>query len=1131
MARSRFYHVLLMSTALVSINVADRCATAQTLDLAGQDVTLPRGTSFNGQGFLNGSDAVTNNGGSAATLTEGGGANGTTYSGAVSDGTAQTSLVHSGGAITLTGLNSYSGTTTVQAGDVQLGTATAETSLAGRINLLPSAAVAVVNANLGRVTETINDGGTITFSGTANAAPSTLTNSYNAASGLGLVQFTEASSAAGATLVNNAGATIALSGSSRLGSAATTGDYTTTLNNNGTVTFVDGSSAGHARLVDNASGVTTFAGQANAATASVDNNGVLSFTGQSSAAAATVVNNGSLRFSDTSTAGSAQIANNATATFDSAASAGSATLTTNGTGRLTFSGTSTAGTAQVIDNGATVFAGSSTAAAASITTNATGTLTFQDTAHAGTSTITNNGDLQFAGQASGDSATVVSNLGSRVDLSGLTNGGTTLGSLDGAGAVSLGGNVLAVGSNDRSTTLLGSVTDGGAGGGLTKLGGGTLVLGGQNTYTGQTVVDGGTLKAAASGAFASGSAFTVASGATLDLGGTNQTTASISGSGTIGNSGAPNAVLTTGANNASTIFSGVIQQVGLNKVGDGTLTLSGDNTYAGATVVSGGTLLVSGSIANSTVTLQNGGMLAGSGLLGALVVQAGSVLAPGATTPFTTLKISGNVTFDQGSIYRINVDPTGRTDSIAATGSATLNGGTVDIVAGGRFATSQRYTILTAEGGVTGAFSSLTATSNLAFLAPTLSYDATSVSLGLTRNEVDFVSLAQSANQRATARALQSLDLDNVLYNAVLNQSAAGARQAFDATSGEIHASAVTAAFEDAAQVVRSVTNRLDDADRATSGTALQSLNQFAPQPARLPGSAQGYAPPAQTVPVPASLPYALWGSGFGDLGHNGRDGNAAALDRALGGFVLGGDVRIDGSAFNNWRIGLVGGYTNDQIDVKARGASGSVETFFGGVYGGAHYGAVDIKLGVTGGGLQTTTQSNVAFPGFIDRTDATYGGSMVQGFGEIGYKIALGYGTIEPVLQGAAIHIDQDGFTERGGAAALSGFTQGYDVQTTTLGLRGESAIFTTLPLSARGFVGWRHAFGDVTPSALLAFSAGSNAFAISGSPIDRDAVVAEVGLDYHAAANLVIGVSYAGQAGQRAYDNAISARLAYRF
>ncbi len=269
--------------------------------------------------------------------------------------------------------------------------------------------------------------------------------------------------------------------------------------------------------------------------------------------------------------------------------------------------------------------------------------------------------------------------------------------------------------------------------------------------------------------------------------------------------------------------------------------------------------------------------------------------------------------------------------------------------------------------------------------------------------------------------------------------------------------------------------------------------------PVAVPAAAQGYAPlpkSAGAASAQPSTPYAFWGAGFGDFGSNGGNGNAATLDRSVGGFVLGGDTRIDGNAFlSNWRIGIAGGYSNDSLTVADRASNGTYETYFGGLYAGAQYGAVDVKLGVLGGGTQTNIRRTVALSNFVDTEHSSYGGTMVQAFGELGYKFALARGFIEPVLQGAVIHIDQDGYHETGGAAALSGFGRSTDVETTTLGVKAETTPFAAYPITARAFLGWQHAFGDVNPRALVSFEAGSSAFSVIGAPIDHDAVVAQAG------------------------------------
>ena len=112
-----------------------------------------------------------------------------------------------------------------------------------------------------------------------------------------------------------------------------------------------------------------------------------------------------------------------------------------------------------------------------------------------------------------------------------------------------------------------------------------------NTYTGATTVNGGTLGAGAINTLPSQTALTVATGATFDLNNFSQSIGSLAGAGsvTLGT-----ATLITGDDNTGTDFSGVISGGGsLTKVGTGTLTLTGLNTYDGITAINAGVLSIS----------------------------------------------------------------------------------------------------------------------------------------------------------------------------------------------------------------------------------------------------------------------------------------------------------------------------------------------------------------------------------------------------------------------------------------------------------------------------------------------------------------------------------------------------------
>lgn len=313
----------------------------------------------------------------------------------------------------------------------------------------------------------------------------------------------------------------------------------------------------------------------------------MSFNDTSTAGTAHISNGGDIEFNNSSSAGTATIVNNAVINFNDTSSANASNITNNASGFVTFNSSSTAGAA-TIDN--------------------SGSLTFSNSATAGASTITteNGGTTSFTGTSTGGSARFITNVGGTVDISGLTSGGMTSGSIEGAGNYVLGANTLATGSLNTSTQVDGVIS--GTGGGLTKVGTGTLTLTGTNTYTGATTVSAGTLTLSGTGSMSSSSVVTV--NAAFDISAITPSSAAIttlagSSSGVV-NMGSKGLFITNG----STEFAGVIQGTGGFEVGGGTQTLSGVNTYSNTTQIDAGATLAlkgSGSIANSaSVTFKPG---------------------------------------------------------------------------------------------------------------------------------------------------------------------------------------------------------------------------------------------------------------------------------------------------------------------------------------------------------------------------------------------------------------------------------------------------------------------------------------------------------------------------------------------
>ena len=205
----------------------------------------------------------------------------------------------------------------------------------------------------------------------------------------------------------------------------------------------------------------------------------------------------------------------------------------------------------------------------------------------------------------------------------------------GTGAVTLVNGTRTITVSNSTLTLGGAIGDGSSGYGLTKAGAGILTLSGVNTYTGDTVVSGGTLTLANAGALSGSTLNYDNQGGTLSFGSlTAATFGGLKGGQNLTNTVA----LTVGGNDANTTYAGVLSGTGgLTKAGAGTLILSNANTHTGDTTTSAGTLELGNNLA-----LQNSALAPGAGTL----AFSGGVNTPtfGGLTGPGNLTLAANVT-------------------------------------------------------------------------------------------------------------------------------------------------------------------------------------------------------------------------------------------------------------------------------------------------------------------------------------------------------------------------------------------------------------------------------------------------------------------------------------------------------
>jgi len=278
---------------------------------------------------------------------------------------------------------------------------------------------------------------------------------------------------------------------------------------------------------------------------------------------------------------------------------------------------------------------------------------------------------------------------------------------------------------------------------------------------------------------------------------------------------------------------------------------------------------------------------------------------------------------------------------------------------------------------------------------------------------------------------------------------------------------------------------------------------------------------------------YTAWGYAYGAWTRQDSDGSAGALKSSVGGFVTG----IDGAVLDTWRLGLLAGYSHSSFDVGDRASSGSSDNYTLGAYAGTEWTlndghALAFRSGLAYTWYDVDMNRSVAFPGFTDNLTGDYDAASFQVFGELGYKIHYGKALFEPYAGLAYVRLKTDAFDEKGQTAAALAVQSGTtDTSFSTLGFRASTEFaLGSITATARTDLGWRHAYGDITPISTASFI-GSDAFTVSGLPIAEDAARIEAGLDFRLTEGATLDISYNGQFASGAKQNGFNAKLSVSF
>ncbi len=490
-----------------------------------------------------------------------------------------------------------------------------------------------------------------------------------------------------------------------------------------------------------------------------------------------------------------------------------------------------------------------------------------------------------------------------------------------------------------------------------------------------------------------------------------------------------------------------------------TFTYSNAISGVNAVNVNSGILNLTGSIASTLTTVNSGGELMGTGTVGTTTIASGGVFAPGSGTPGTSMAVSGNLAFTSGALYLVQLNPT--TASFASvTGTATLNGATVNATYANGSYISKKYTILTATSGVSGTFGPLVNTNLPANFSTSLSYDPHDVFLNLTLGFVPPPNGGLNQNQQNVANAIvnffNSTGSIPLVFGALTpagltqlsGESATGSQQTtFDAMN--LFMSLLTDPF---------ITGRGNPISAGGGPTAYadQTLNYAAKH-------SDAYAMYTKAPPAtPFEQRWSVWAAGFG--GSQRTDGNAVLGSNDtrsnIYGTAVGADYRISPNTLAGFA--LAGGGTNFSVNNLGYGRS---DLFQAGGFIRQNFGAAYITGALAYGWQDITTDRIVTVAG-LDHLRAQFNANAWSGRVEGGYRfvapIAGGVG-ITPYAAGQFVTFDLPAYMEQAIVGANT-FALGYNAKSVTdsrseLGVRTdksfamESGIFTL-----RGRLAWAH-------------------------------------------------------------------------
>ncbi len=442
--------------------------------------------------------------------------------------------------------------------------------------------------------------------------------------------------------------------------------------------------------------------------------------------------------------------------------------------------------------------------------------------------------------------------------------------------------------------------------------------------------------------------------------------------------------------NTVTVSSPIIGVAGLTMTTSGLLNLTDNNTYTGPTTLLAGTLNLSGSL-TSPVTVMSGATLEGTGLIaGAVNVESGGTINPGPLSPLTIanapyISAAGSITnFEVNSMTSSLILVTGSsgTAMIAGTANITFDPGAY---------TAGSYTLLSADGGLTGTYDMVTFTGSsvLGNLLPTVSYIHSFPGLVLLNLNLPFTPLTHLTGPSGRGNRLKFFKYLNTLFSNpkylsfLSNLNTLGKNNFFDA----LDMLNIEQNGWDALVTMNLMYSFADIIEnRMCSERGMHRLPRSGPPryAANRPTEFQNdellavnsdrsnsALPRGQTKKAAGSPQKSncFWVQGLGDWASQDSRNQLPEVDfQSYGAFV-----GYDYFGSQNGMVGIAAGYARTHLDFEENRGFGHINSYILGPYGSAYVGNGYFETGLFGMINQNQNTRHISYPGFLADAESSH--------------------------------------------------------------------------------------------------------------------------------------------------------------